>query len=65
MLLLNCFQVYFVDRDSHLYTHNKRCEFWIQGSGNGVLESPKHTLPPNTTCYYHLQGNIVCLTLIE
>lgn len=49
-------QVHFVNRNSSVYTPNKRCEFWIQGSGNGILESPKHTLPPNTTCLYHLQG---------
>lgn len=31
------------------------CEFWIRGTGHGDLESPRHSLPPNTTCLYHLQ----------
>lgn len=34
--------------------HN--CEFWIRGTHRGVVESPLHTLPANTTCLYHLQG---------
>lgn len=47
----------FVDLQSPTYAKNKRnCEFWITGTGRGVLESPRHSLPPNTTCLYHLQG---------
>lgn len=47
----------FVDLQSPTYAKNKRnCEFWITGTGRGILESPRHSLPPNTTCLYHLQG---------
>nr|XP_018896496.1 PREDICTED: uncharacterized protein LOC109030132 [Bemisia tabaci] len=49
-------QVHFVEQESSKYTRNKRCEFWIRGSGKGVLESPRHSLSPNTTCLYHLIG---------
>ncbi|KOB64833.1 Low density lipoprotein receptor-related protein-like protein [Operophtera brumata] len=42
---------------SPTYAKNKRaCEFWIRGTGRGVLEHPQHSLPPNTTCLYHMQG---------
>lgn len=48
--------VEFVDTNSFLYSKNKQmCEFWIRGTGHGELESPRHSLPPNTTCLYHLQ----------
>lgn len=48
--------VEFVDIQSYLYAKNKQmCEFWIRGTGHGELESPRHSLPPNTTCLYHLQ----------
>lgn len=51
--------VEFVDTQSYLYAKNKQmCEFWIRGTGHGDLESPRHSLPPNTTCLYHLQ---VCI----
>ncbi|KZC14511.1 hypothetical protein WN55_06972, partial [Dufourea novaeangliae] len=49
-------QVRFVDADSPTYAKNKHCEFWLQGSGGGVLASPRHTLPRNSTCLYHLRG---------
>lgn len=50
--------VEFVDTQSYLYSKNKQmCEFWIRGIGHGKLESPRHSLPPNTTCLYHLQVN--------
>lgn len=50
--------VEFVDTHSFLYAKNKQmCEFWIRGTGHGELESPRHSLPPNTTCLYHLQVN--------
>ncbi|XP_031626059.1 uncharacterized protein LOC116342540 [Contarinia nasturtii] len=49
--------VEFVDTKSYLYAKNKQmCEFWIRGTGHGELESVRHSLPPNTTCLYHLQG---------
>lgn len=51
-----CFQVKFVDADSPTYAKNKHCEFWLQGSGGGVLASPRHSLPRNSTCLYHLRG---------
>ncbi|KAL0272396.1 UNVERIFIED_CONTAM: hypothetical protein PYX00_005379 [Menopon gallinae] len=49
-------KVYFVDQDSPFFTRNKRCEFNLRGTGKGVLESPHHTLSPNTTCSYYLEG---------
>ncbi|XP_048507374.1 uncharacterized protein LOC105683642 isoform X2 [Athalia rosae] len=49
-------QVKFVDINSSTYSRNKRCEFWLQGNGGGMLASPRHTLPRNSTCLYHLQG---------
>uniref|UniRef100_A0A8D8YX57 CUB domain-containing protein n=1 Tax=Cacopsylla melanoneura TaxID=428564 RepID=A0A8D8YX57_9HEMI len=61
MLPLHGFQlnveVKFVEQESFKYAKNKRCEFWIRGSGKGTLESPRHSLSPNTTCFYHLQGH--------
>ncbi|XP_026678920.1 uncharacterized protein LOC113467125 [Diaphorina citri] len=61
MLPLHGFQlnveVKFVEQESFMYAKNKRCEFWIRGSGKGTLESPRHSLSPNTTCFYHLQGH--------
>ncbi|XP_037044522.1 uncharacterized protein LOC119080330 isoform X2 [Bradysia coprophila] len=58
---LNGFQfeveVTFVDIQSPTYVKSKRmCEFWVRGTGHGVLENPRHSLSPNTTCLYHLQG---------
>lgn len=50
-------EVTFVDIQSPTYAKSKRsCEFWVRGTGHGVLENPKHTIAPNTTCLYHLQG---------
>lgn len=50
-------EVTFVDIQSPTYAKSKRsCEFWIRGTGHGVLENPKHSIAPNTTCLYHLQG---------
>lgn len=52
-------EVTFVDIQSPTYVKSKRmCEFWVRGTGHGVLENPKHSLSPNTTCLYHLQVNI-------
>jgi hypothetical protein len=63
LLAFNGFQleveVSFVDIQSPMYTKSKRsCEFWIRGTGHGVLENPYHSLPPNTTCLYHLQVRV-------
>lgn len=60
LLAFNGFQleveVTFVDIQSPTYTKSKRsCEFWVRGTGHGVLENPHHSVPPNTTCLYHLQ----------
>lgn len=50
-------EVTFVDQTSPSFVKNKRsCEFWIRGTNKGILESPMHSLPTNTTCLYHLQG---------
>lgn len=39
---------------------NDNCDFYISGDENssGILENPKHSLPPNTTCRYHFQGKL-------
>lgn len=60
LLAFNGFQleveVTFVDIQSPTYTKSKRsCEFWIRGTGHGVLENPHHSVAPNTTCLYHFQ----------
>ncbi|KAG5885527.1 hypothetical protein JTB14_022016 [Gonioctena quinquepunctata] len=50
-------EVKFVDQNSPTYVKQKRnCEFWVRGTDRGILESPLHSLPANTTCLYHLQG---------
>ncbi|XP_050310643.1 uncharacterized protein LOC126746434 [Anthonomus grandis grandis] len=50
-------EVKFVDQQTPSYVKQKRsCEFWLRGTNRGVLESPIHSLPANTTCLYHLQG---------
>ncbi|XP_050526365.1 uncharacterized protein LOC126897043 [Daktulosphaira vitifoliae] len=49
-------QVHFVETESIKYTKNKRCEFWIRETGRGWLHPPYHSLPENTTCWYHLQA---------
>ncbi|GLV31376.1 uncharacterized protein CBL_20010 [Carabus blaptoides fortunei] len=49
-------EVKFVNKESPTYVRNKRnCEFWLRGTNRGILESPLHSLTPNTTCLYHLQ----------
>uniref|UniRef100_A0A182YNW7 DUF7805 domain-containing protein n=1 Tax=Anopheles stephensi TaxID=30069 RepID=A0A182YNW7_ANOST len=49
--------VRFVDIQTPTYAKSKRiCEFWLRGTGHGVLQNPLHSLAPNTTCLYHLQG---------
>lgn len=52
-------QVYYVDKESPTYVeHGKKCEFILTTFDNssGLLESPLHSLPPNTTCRYHFRG---------
>ncbi|KAK9889675.1 hypothetical protein WA026_007054 [Henosepilachna vigintioctopunctata] len=50
-------EVKFVDQQSPSFVKTKRqCEFWVRGTNKGILESPLHSLPANTTCLYHLQG---------
>lgn len=52
-------QVIYVDQDSHSYVRDDgRCEFLLTtfDAPSGILENPRHSLPPNTTCRYHFQG---------
>ena len=59
--------VRFVDIQTPTYAKSKRiCEFWLRGTGHGVLQNPLHSLAPNTTCLYHLQvsetlGNLITI----
>lgn len=49
----------FVNANSQMYTKQpNQCEFTLSAfeSVSGELDSPKHTLPPNTVCRYHFQG---------
>lgn len=51
--------VKYVNANSFTFiTNSNRCEFVINSFENqfGELESPHHTLPPNTVCRYHFQG---------
>ncbi|XP_076375175.1 uncharacterized protein LOC117229697 [Megalopta genalis] len=64
-------QVLFVDEKSRTFVkENHNCDFYIssEDSSSGVLENPKHSLPPNTTCRYRFQGKpneIVWLSFIK
>ncbi|GLH11483.1 Cubilin [Gryllus bimaculatus] len=52
-------QVLLVDARSHSYVRDgAHCEFLLSSfdAAWGVLENPRHSLPPNTTCRYHFQG---------
>lgn len=54
-------QVLFVDEKSRSFVkENDNCDFYISSdeSSLGILENPKHSLPPNTTCRYHFQGKL-------
>lgn len=55
------FQILFVDNKSPSYAKNtSQCEFFIKPFNNtnwGLLDSPRHSLPPNTSCKYHFQGS--------
>lgn len=49
----------FVNANSQMYTRQpNQCEFTLSAfeTISGELDSPKHTLPPNTVCRYHFQG---------
>ncbi|XP_034949429.1 uncharacterized protein [Chelonus insularis] len=51
--------VLFVDDKSRSFVkENSNCDFYITSyeSPSGILENPKHSLPPNTTCRYHFHG---------
>ncbi|XP_052124465.1 uncharacterized protein LOC113206306 isoform X2 [Frankliniella occidentalis] len=56
--------VLFSDSDSFDYQRDPRkCEFWINATSwavgaprSGGVLSPRHTLPPNTTCTYRFHG---------
>ncbi|XP_046614691.1 uncharacterized protein LOC124302497 isoform X1 [Neodiprion virginianus] len=52
-------QVLFVDEKSRSFVkENNNCDFYISGyeSSSGILENPRHSLAPNTTCRYYFQG---------
>lgn len=60
-LITRVLQVMFVDEKSRTFVkENNNCDFYIssEDSSSGVLENPKHSLPPNTTCRYHFQGKL-------
>lgn len=46
------------DKSLSFVKDNANCDFDITSyeSPSGILENPKHSLPPNTTCRYHFQG---------
>ncbi|XP_070492853.1 uncharacterized protein [Chironomus tepperi] len=60
--------ILFTDSDSYNFMQNIKCEFHINASSPddvimsqrngrmGRLLSPRHTLPPNTTCTYYFHG---------
>ncbi|GFU57769.1 uncharacterized protein NPIL_404731 [Nephila pilipes] len=50
-------EVKFTDTSDYR-AHNGRCEFTIDGSKHrhGLVYSPRHTVPRNTTCSFRLQG---------
>ncbi|XP_968153.3 uncharacterized protein LOC656535 [Tribolium castaneum] len=53
-------EVFYVNKESPTYIeHGKKCEFLVTTFDNtsGLLESPLHSLPPNTTCHYHFRGH--------
>jgi len=64
-------QVVLVDSRSHSFVpEGSHCEFLLTSfdSSWGVLENPRHSLPPNTTCRYHFQGRrheIVWLSFVK
>lgn len=61
----------FVNSNSQIFARQpNKCEFTLNAfeSTSGDLESPKHTLPPNTMCRYHFRGRrheIVWITFLK
>ncbi|CAH1738204.1 unnamed protein product [Aphis gossypii] len=54
-------RIAFVDSDSLDYAKGSACEFTVNASATpksrrGVLVSPRHAVPPNSTCTYRFQG---------
>ncbi|XP_060873624.1 uncharacterized protein LOC132947372 isoform X1 [Metopolophium dirhodum] len=54
-------RIAFVDSDSLDYVKGPACEFTVNASATpksrrGVLVSPRHAVPPNSTCTYRFQG---------
>lgn len=54
-------RIAFVDSDSLDYAKGPVCEFTVNASATpksrrGVLVSPRHAVPPNSTCTYRFQG---------
>lgn len=54
-------RIAFVDSDSLDYAKGPACEFTVNASATpksrrGVLVSPQHSVPPNSTCTYRFQG---------
>ncbi|XP_060522930.1 uncharacterized protein LOC132699948 [Cylas formicarius] len=64
-------EVFFVNKESPTYIEpGKKCEFLVTTFDNtsGLLESPLHSLPPNTTCHYHFRGqprDIIWISFIK
>ncbi|KAJ8928638.1 hypothetical protein NQ314_018774, partial [Rhamnusium bicolor] len=64
-------EIFYVNKESPTYTeHGKKCEFLVTTFDNtsGLLESPLHSLPPNTTCHYHFRGqpkDIIWISFIK
>ncbi|XP_017768622.1 PREDICTED: uncharacterized protein LOC108556850 [Nicrophorus vespilloides] len=53
-------QIFYVNKESPTYIEQgKKCEFLVSAFENpsGILESPVHSLPPNTTCHYYFRGH--------
>ncbi|KAK6645496.1 hypothetical protein RUM43_001773 [Polyplax serrata] len=62
--------VLFADSDSLDFSkETRKCDFWVNASSSdgdemvlrskgrmGTIVSPRHTLPPNTTCTWHFRG---------
>lgn len=60
-----------MDVESHSYVREpNKCEFLLTtfDAPSGILENPRHSLPPNTTCRYHFQGRpheVVWLSFVK
>ncbi|XP_025833876.1 uncharacterized protein LOC112905517 [Agrilus planipennis] len=64
-------QIFYVEKESSQYIEDgKKCEFILTPIDNssGFLQSPRHSLPPNTTCHYHFKGQkheVIWITFIK